>query len=262
MADMADTKSHFLGCPREVRDMIYDLVLVGDSEILPYPGTWELKAASKPHPSPALLAVSKKLADEARPILYGKNHWRLPALSRHISIFTLHPMLFRDVTSAFDGRDLSENHKAHLALRCHSTPDSNFRVNNVEAAKARQIHTMYLADISADWSCKHALLYRMQGLRSLVINVAGLLCPSGCCRYKVLKDNFYQAALRELSRDLLGKQTWRYFHFHTGFLNIRFVGLLSEAERTLIHETYGFPRTEVKEEKEEKVKVEEDSEEA
>lgn len=258
---MADTKSHFLECPREIRDMIYNLVLVGDSEILPYPGTWEVRAASKPHPSPALLAVSKQLADEARPILYGKNHWRLPAVSRHISIFTLHPLLFREVTSSFDGRSLSEAEKSCLALLCHSEPDSNFRVKDIEAAKARQIHSMFLSQITDDWICKNMLLHDMKRLRSLLINVEGLLCPSGCCRYKVLKDNFYQAALRELSRDLLGKRSWRSFYWHNGFPSIHFVGLRSEAERTLIYDTYGFPRTEVAEEKEEKEKVEEDSEE-
>jgi len=249
MADTAYTKSHFLVCPREVRDMIYNLVLVGDSEIVPYPGIWEFEAASKSHPSPALLAVSKQLAYEARPILYGKNQWRLPAHTEYgLSIFSLHRLLFRDVTAFFDGRDLPDGDRAELALNCHSLPDSCFRVKDVEAAKARQIHSTYLTEISYIWSRKHALLDGMRQLRSLLINVEGLVCPSGCCRYKVLKDNLYQAALRELSRDLLGKRTWRYFQWSSDFPSIRFVGLLSEAERTLIHDTYGFPRTEAVEE--------------
>lgn len=242
MEDMADTKLRFLEFPRETRDMIYEQVLVRASEIVPYPGTWEVEAASESPPSPALLRVSKQLANEARPILYGKNQWRLPVHSQHPTIFSLYPLLFRDITTFFDGRDLTEDHKAHLALACHSMPDSNFTVNNIEAAKARMIHSMYLADISDAWASKQTLLLRMRQLRSLLINVAGLLCPSGCCRYKVLKDNLYKAALRKLSRDLLGERTWQYFQWSNGFPSIRFVGLLSEAERTLIHGTYGFPR--------------------
>jgi len=256
MADMTDTKSPFLECPREVRDMIYNLVLVGDSEIVPYPGTWELEAASKSHPSPALLAVSKQLADEARPILYGKNQWRLPAHTEYgPSIFSLHPILFRDVTAFFSGRDLPDGERAELALNCHSLPDSSFRVKDVEAAKARQIHTTYLVEVAYYWSCKQALILGMKQLRSLLINVEGLLCPSGCCRHKVLKDSLYSTSLRELSSILLGKSRRGYFKGLHGIPNIRFVGLVSEAERTLIHDTYGFPRTEVV------VEAEKDSEE-
>lgn len=253
MADTAATKFPFLKCPREIRDMIYELHLVGDSEIVPYPGTWELEAASESRPSPALLLVSKQLANEARPILYGKNQWRLPVHSQHPTIFSLYPLLFRDITAFFDGRDLTGDHKSHLALTCHSMPDSNFRVNNIAAAKARMIHSMYLADVSDAWASKQTLLLGMHQLRSLSINVAGLVCPSGCCRYKVLKDNLYRAALRRLSRDLLGERTWKYFQWSNGFPSVRFVGLLSEAERTLIHETYGFPREVEEMEEEDKV---------
>ena len=89
--------------------MVYDLILVGDTEIVPYPAIWELDAALVPHPSPALLAVNKQIAEEARPVLYGKNQWRLPAVPRRVgSIFSLHPLLFRNITVFFDGRDLSD----------------------------------------------------------------------------------------------------------------------------------------------------------
>lgn len=257
MADMADTKPPFLETPREVRDMIYNLVLVGDSEIVPYPGKWESSAVSKSHPSPALLAVSKQIADEARPVLYGKNQWRLPAHTRYRdSIFSLHPLLFRDVTEFFDGRDLPEDDRVVLARYRHSRPDSFFRAKDVEAAKARQIHSTYLAEVSCYWARKQALLYSMGQLRSLLINVEGLFCPSGCCRYKVLKDDLYRFGLRALSSELLGKCERRFVRWFNGFPDIRVVGLLSEAERTLIHDTYGFPRTEAVEEEEE-----EDSEE-
>jgi len=153
MADMADTRSPFLECPREVRDMIYDLVLVGDSEIVPYPAKWEHVAAAKPHPSPALLVVSKQLAREARPVLYGKNQWRLggePGV--RLSIFSRHPLLFRDITIFFDGRDLSDDTRIDMAIMAHSLPDSHYRpAELIEAAKSRYVHRIFLAQVSAGW---------------------------------------------------------------------------------------------------------------
>ena len=90
----------------------------------------------------------------------------------------------------------------------------------------------------------------MHQVRSVLINVEALLCPSGCCRYKVLKDTFYLTTLKHLRPELLGPHAATYVqsNWPTGLPKFRIVGLWSEEERSLIHGTYGFSSVEEDEE--------------
>ena len=237
-------KDVFFHVPIEVRDVIYDLTLTVDAEIIPYPGHWESKLVLPAHFSLKLLLVCKRMTEEARLVLYGKNQWRLPAVMSHQRpanydcIFTRHPLLFRNVTAFFDSRDLSHRERIKQAISIQSKPDSSFRVKNITAAKARAVHSCHLWSISMVWYNKQALVLKMRNLRSLVLNVEYLLCPGGCCRYKVLKDAFYWYVLK----DILHQKCSIYYDWKPSKMEI--VGLLSHEERVLVHEEFGFPRVE------------------
>lgn len=242
------TNPPFLSTPLEVRHMIYNLVLVGEHEIVPYPASWEWDAASKPHPSPALLAVNRQISDEARRILYGKNQWRLPASAHrsHRPMFDDYPWLFRNVTVFFDGRDLPESEKTQLALSVHADPPVSQFIADKPAATARHIHSSYLVNIAEEWRAKASILRAMTGAERLTINVETLLCPSGCCRMKVMKGTFCDSFLKTMRFDITGKhrESWVRSRWPNGVPEIRFEGLKSDEERSLIHDTYSFPRVE------------------
>ncbi|KAL8857771.1 MAG: hypothetical protein Q9178_005671 [Gyalolechia marmorata] len=71
----------FMDLPPEIRNVIYEYCLVVPCEIVPYPTEAEEQeeATAPKYEKPAvnLTEVSKKVRDEARVYLYGKNLWRL-----------------------------------------------------------------------------------------------------------------------------------------------------------------------------------------
>lgn len=74
--------SVFEKLPREIRDMIYELCLCVDGAIQPYPEWAETNYKMRiegPRPEVALLALNKRIRDEALDILFGKNEWRITA---------------------------------------------------------------------------------------------------------------------------------------------------------------------------------------
>ncbi|KAL8643853.1 MAG: hypothetical protein Q9226_008079 [Calogaya cf. arnoldii] len=68
----------FLRLPGELRNQIYELCLVVDGTINPYPAQYQdnlIVPKGQSKPSVALLRVSKLVKAEAQPILYGRNTW-------------------------------------------------------------------------------------------------------------------------------------------------------------------------------------------
>ncbi len=74
--------SAFEKLPREIRDIIYELCLCVDEILIPYPDPWEIDFTLEfkpPQPEVALLALNRQIREEALPILFGKNTWRITA---------------------------------------------------------------------------------------------------------------------------------------------------------------------------------------
>lgn len=73
----------FTDLPREIRDMIYELCLCVEGDIFPYkPHSYPPYEHNKEKgPTLAMLALSRGTRNEARPVFYGKNIFRLTTTS-------------------------------------------------------------------------------------------------------------------------------------------------------------------------------------
>ena len=224
--------------------MIYKLVLVVDHELTPHAAHWVFDSNPKPHPQPAtaLLRVCKAITEEARPVLYGENKWRLTTTSwRGKELFARYSMLFRHITIVLDGRDLSENDKHDIALDVHEDPHSDLGTKNIFAAGARMIHEMYIDEVEKLWKEKIDYLMDMGNLKSFVIDVKNVLCPSRCCRRKMIKNSLYKVLFEQLPHNggrTLFNAPWLW---PNGLPKMQIVGLMSTGERKMICDTYGFP---------------------
>lgn len=239
-ASAANEKRHiftppFFTIPREVRDMIYKLVLVVESELVPYPAWWEREAAKAPHPDPEILLVCKAIAEEARPVLYGQNKWRIASnFPDKKTIFTMHPLLFRDITLLFDGRDLTEEAKDQINMHYRQRMISAYGVRYRSETEAECILWKYMECVSSRWAPKKAAVFSMDNLRSLSINVGSLQCPAGYPypRIDFLERAFCNGTLRDFKGDLMDRlDRWYIMQGSSkGAPEMHIVGLLTELE--------------------------------
>lgn len=141
----APEKPTFVTIPREIRDAIYEYLLLFDGEIIPYPHDYEVAESQRQRPlfilqkfvrttdwskvftgfekndhqlSVALLRVSKKIRDEAPTTLFGRNTFRMSMgtvdlwvkgrRSEHPSrpFWVRYGEYFRHVRVTFDARDV------------------------------------------------------------------------------------------------------------------------------------------------------------
>ena len=89
--------------------MIYAFCLDVNLEIIPHPmgaTEREMEQRQSELPSTSLLGVCKQIRAEARPILYGRNLWRLPRFPFENDLFHIvEPWLFTKVVLALTGND-------------------------------------------------------------------------------------------------------------------------------------------------------------
>ena len=195
---------YLTSCPREVRDQIYGYVLIVKVTIVPYPADFQkcekaYQDSKSKFPSPALLAVSKQISDEARSILYGKNHWQLSNIhsatasmeadSPSRNIFWFYPKLFRYIILAFDQRDVKDSEKLAICKEVHAKPPESWTEENVDMARFKAIHSGYLKKQGARWIMVRRAVSLMKNLQLVTIDLENLFCPTGCCRLRLMRQS-------------------------------------------------------------------------
>lgn len=186
----------FEGLPTEVREIILEYCLCVEGDIVPFPTHYEGKG-SRPTsddasltgewkeattiPAVALLGVNQRTCNESLRILFGKNVWRLSydttdGKDREQAFWTQHIKLFRHVCTQFTMNDISGRNLreiTHDATEVHGYADSDERTT--------MIHDERIIALMDSWQWKADLLEKMT-LKTLVLGLQDLFCPSGCCR--------------------------------------------------------------------------------
>lgn len=192
--------SGFEKLPREIRDIIYELCLCLDGILIPYPDLIESEGEKiKSHElNVALLALNKQIREEALPILFGKNTWRITA--NEVDLAENHASSLEDGTidtlwhrygSHIQNVDLKYMHTIfppealtdaiHYA---HQTLPGN------RGQRADNIHANARMELYSCWETIGAALGCCQNIKSLNIDIADLYCPIGCCRKEIVRNLF------------------------------------------------------------------------
>ena len=195
----ATAEMPFLQLPYELRCMIYELCLVVDYDIVPYPSLYDFHGETEFEEEPMpewphlnLLGVSKQIRNETVPILYGKNRWRMPtywgslypnAFDIAENVFVLNKKHFRNLIVCFEFREIAHTEDVHLEY-----------VKHIQ----RHISTSYTDTLKNTAAQLRELI---PCLKSLVINLEELICEDGCCRERVL-TRFEKAFVSEIACQL------------------------------------------------------------
>ncbi|KAG7006886.1 hypothetical protein G7Y79_00012g032220 [Physcia stellaris] len=156
---LAQEPCYFLTLSREIRDMIYGYVLINEHTIEPYPPFPEDERKPLAPQITSLLRTNKLISAEARQMFYdfspktknadceipiaGKNRWRIPIIDTidSATIFHKHPHLFKNITLAFDQRDLSPAKRLEATKSAHSRPRYS----------GRAVHSKMRREMEAIW---------------------------------------------------------------------------------------------------------------
>lgn len=205
----------FLQFPREVRDIIYDYCLIHDGEIIPYPTHDEREeieqSGGKPAkrcirrnnaledtstttlqscggityandwPCIALLAVNKKIQEEAAIVLFGMNVWCLSNISygpgtADTGFWGSYALYFRHITTHMSMNDVED-----ILPFARRWRDSDEYKPTQKDDFIFRMHTKRLYELRDGFEWKSELLIQMP-LKSLVFDLENLFCPYGCCR--------------------------------------------------------------------------------
>ncbi|KAL8806450.1 MAG: hypothetical protein Q9182_001365 [Xanthomendoza sp. 2 TL-2023] len=144
------TKQHFrfMDLPPEIRNFVYEYCLTVAGEIVPYPTIAErfdeLMTPKYEKPAVALLGVSRKIGDEARPHLYGNNVWRISYQARPFlptTVWDMNLCYFRHVTTSFDHRDITPEYlRAYCEKLAHR---HSYRINAFSLARSTAVDLLY-----------------------------------------------------------------------------------------------------------------------
>lgn len=194
---MSTMSPSFTTVPPEIRLMIFEYCLVVVGDIVPYPSDAEREDMAMnvryKKPAVALLQVNRKIGEEARAVLYGKNTWHLsyqtyPPLQD--TVWRINLPLFRHITTSFDYCDVTDftisalyhgiERETYCALQ--SGDSSSRMAGNVQ----RQVTT---AATGAMLHCCGYKLYIIDcmSLRSVTIDVEYLMHPTTYERARILR---------------------------------------------------------------------------
>jgi hypothetical protein len=183
--------SCFFLLPREIRDIVYSLVLCVDGIVLPYVRPQAFNSYRASRISTGLLLVNKKVREEALPTWFGHNIWRIPSridwncvhsISYEESLFKRYGLFFRKIVIDYDSKDELHVFEAF----CETThrlldfaPEHSRRIEILH--KLRALYLTYC------WRIKNRYIKHMTALTSITVDIDRLSCPLGCCRLEVLR---------------------------------------------------------------------------
>lgn len=199
------TISGFEKFPREIRDMIYELCLCVDGILDPYPEWFTSDHIPKikgRKPEVALLALNKQIRDEALPILFGKNTWRITAKKVNLAEKIARRLGHGEVDSLWDQYgshiqkvDLKytrtqhppESFEEHLYYAYELYPDDTLEDRS---ARADTIHEYVTDDLKPAWVVMINALDCCPNIETIHIDTGNLYCPIGCCRTNIVRNLF------------------------------------------------------------------------
>ena len=235
--------------------MVYELCLVVDYDIAPYPSLFELHRQTlfepkftrrmqhlrlwkKPKlelPQTNLLRVSKQIRNETVPILYGKNQWQMPThwgwgnlntFDIEETIFVLHKRHFRNIVVCFDWRDVAHTVSQSQILEFGNEHPAGAHLHNVAFS-----HTFNLSSYVSTLGTTAAQLMKLiPYLDNLVIDIEQLYCPDGCCRGAVMtyfENHFVSQVACQLC-------------LSSGNIKVEIRGLENPEEEELVYVGWGF----------------------
>lgn len=195
--------SDFMRLPREVRDMIYEEALCVDGAIAPYKESYKVDGDHEgPLPTIALLSTCKQIRNEALPVLFGKNTWRVSVKAKETCLCCMKPD--EDVSLHNCYPESIWDHFNHLfrkiRLDYHFQEGDHDRaafvtwVNERSSAntpheRMHLLHDNFAEHLSHGWLDKTLMILYMD-LTCITVNVQNLYCPFGCCRTDVVERLF------------------------------------------------------------------------
>ncbi|CAO1602201.1 MAG: hypothetical protein LQ349_008599 [Xanthoria aureola] len=195
----------FLQLPAEIRNQIYELCVVVDGTINPYPApSYDRPIVTKGQSKPlvALLRVSKLVNAEARPILYGRNTWHLnlncvdigqyqaafmrQTLWENINSPRLAHTPIGHVTMMFSFRDLNSEKLRSVYTAWARTQHLRQPGNNPPTPPMKIAHHHLWQVLCNIWHLKARafveLVNRPQPPKKLTLDFTECYCQAGCCR--------------------------------------------------------------------------------
>lgn len=195
------TISNFEKFPREIREMIYELCLCVDGILTPYPdcsmADYRPKVKERT-PEAALLALNKQIRDEAIPILFGKNIWRITANEVYLTENDASSLENGEVDTLWH-RYGSHMQKVDLGYTRTPYPPEHLRCTinhaheefpNDRSARTGIIHDQAKVYLESSWVAVAEALSCCPNIRSLNIDIGDLYCLVGCCRTNIVRSLF------------------------------------------------------------------------
>lgn len=206
-----------MGFPREVREMVYELVLCVDGVLAAYKESYTVDNDYEgPLPTVALLATNKQIRSETLPVLFGKNTWRITSAPKKLTfrykrdgktdryhesdvqlssisaisgtLFSRFGHLLYRVTLDFNFQDID---RTEIVNRVHATRGSYNAVERMQV-----LHDDSSDLLTKRWLQKQRCFIWISNIRSVVIDITNTYCSFGCCRFEMLErllggDNFF-----------------------------------------------------------------------
>ena len=254
--------SAFEKLPREIRDHIYELCLLFDGEIDPFPDKplWEHYEHPWRHdrlvfgdfsigahpienkPCVALLGVNSKIRDEAVSTLFGKNTWRLSSGTlaqdgKHCLWevwWEKYAQYFRHLVTSFDFQDADQVGLLDVTMGEMERTVEDF--DHFDPAGTANIHQPQLNLMKDGFIAKKNVLLQME-LKTLSIDLRYLFCPSQCCR---------REAIQTLLIHLGSTGPWYQLEQERGRerdtkprTDVKLLGLKNDEEEKLFWDTWG-----------------------
>lgn len=175
---------NFMDLPREIRDIVYEKALCVKGSLAPYKEGYHVPDDyDGPAPALTILATSKQIRDEALPVLYGKNTWRVtsgapypPSLNyntmvRSQTIFLKFGHLIRKVVIDYSFQESSSQDRTWDVEDAHQH-------GTTQEQRLDILHEAAIDGLTASWDEKNHCLSGMDNLTSIAINIKNLYCLS------------------------------------------------------------------------------------
>ena len=219
----------FMKFPPEIRDNIYRLSLVTGKEVVMYPEPHEmddLPNFGRSRPCVELLQVNKQVHEEASPVFYGENMFRLPVKAEHHAVFIKYRALIHHASLRLDWKEVTDQQKISIATVEHCTPDAAFARARPRAARWRHIHKRHLQLMIGQWAPRRQLVVEdLPFLKTIKLDLKKFHCPGTCCRIEPFQHHLYHCFVKHLP-----------LSFTTNGNKIEVSGLKTDDERAVVSE--------------------------
>lgn len=151
-------------------------------------------------PEVALLALNKQIRDEALPVLFGKNIWRITAnevdlAEDHASRLDndMVDTLWHRYGSHIQKVDLKYTHTIYPPETLKDTIEYAHRVSpGHRSDRAMNIHANARIDLEICWVAIGDAMSWCPNIKSLNTDIGDLYCPVGCCRTNIVRRLFHR----------------------------------------------------------------------